>query len=530
MTKGELPELIRGLLDPAAYPYPVGKVELVQTHISYVLLAGDFVYKVKKPVDFGFLDFTTLAKRRYYCRQEVVLNSRLCSGTYLGVVRVTQEGGRPRMEGRGKPIEYAVKMRRLPAEGMMDRLLAAGRVSPGMIEAVGERLAAFHARAATSPAIARYGARAIRIAWEENFEQWAPYLGDTITPEQDELLQAYVRSFFVRQRDLLKQRETEGRIRDCHGDVRSDAVCFLEDQICIFDCIEFNRRLRYTDVAGDVGFLAMDVDFRGRPGLAQALVRRYAELADDADLLAVIDFYKCYRACVRGKVESFRLSQPEVGLEEKEQAREAARRHFALAVEYASRQPPPVLVVTCGLVASGKTVVARALGEATDMLVLSSDVVRKELAGLMPRERRFEPFGKGIYSQRFSDRTYKALLERAREALDAGRSLIIDATFGQRRYRQRARGLARAMGARFLCVECRAEEGVIRQRLEERLWAGRDASDARWEIYEAEKQVFEPVDELPPAEHLVLDCGRPIAECVAEVRRRLGPVSASPSV
>ena len=266
-----------------------------------------------------------------------------------------------------------------------------------------------------------------------------------------------------------------------------------------------------------------------RSDLAEALVRRYAELADDADLLAVIDFYKCYRACVRGKVESFRLSQPEVSVEEKEQAREAARRYFALAVEYASRRPPPVLVVTCGLVASGKSAVARALGEATATPVLSSDVVRKELAGLPPRERRVETSGNGIYYQRVNDRTHRVLLDVAREALDAGRSIIIDATFGQRRYRQRARDLARKMGARFLCVVCRAGEGVIRRRLEERLRAGRDASDARWEIYEAQKQVFELVDELPPAEHLALDCGRPIAQCVAEASRRLGPVSVSAS-
>jgi len=520
VSTGELPELIRGLLEPAAYPYAVGKVELVQTHISYVLLAGDFVYKIKKPVDFGFLDFTSLAKRRYYCRQEVILNRRLCPEAYQGVVRVAWQAGRLRLEGRGKAVEYAVKMRRLPADRMMDSLLAAGKVSPSMVEAVAERLADFHARAATSPAIARYGARAIRIAWDENFEQWAPFIGDTITVEQDRYLQSYVRSFFIRQRPLLERRVQQERIRDCHGDVRCESVCFT-DGICIFDCIEFNRRFRYTDVAGDIGFLAMDLDFRGRPDLADVLVQHYAQAADDREIVDLIGFYKCYRACVRGKVESFRLGQAEVSAEEKEQARSAARRYFRLACQYAAEQPPPLLLITCGLVASGKTMLAHELGEAAGMPVISSDVVRKELAGLAPRERRFEAFGRGIYSPRFSQRAYKALLERARAALAEGRSVIVDATFAQRHYRQRARELAQAIGARFLCLECRAEEEVIRRRLEERLRAGQDASDARWETYEAQKQVFQPVTELPPDEHMVADCDEPWAECVEQTRREL---------
>jgi aminoglycoside phosphotransferase family enzyme/predicted kinase len=520
VSKGELPELIRELLEPAAYPYAVGKVELVQTHISYVLLAGDFVYKIKKPVDFGFLDFTTLAKRRYYCRQEVILNRRLCPEAYEGVVRVAWQGGRPRLEGRGKAVEYAVKMRRLPADRMMNSLLAAGKVSPSMVEAVADRLADFHARAATSPAIARYGARAIRVAWEENFEQWAPFINDTITAEQDRYLQAYVRSFFIRQRSLLERRVEQERIRDCHGDVRCESICFV-DGICIFDCIEFNRRFRYTDVAGDIGFLAMDLDFRDQPELANVLVQRYARAAADPEIADLIGFYKCYRACVRGKVESFRLGQAEVSAEEKEQARSAACRYFRLACQYAAHQPPPLLLITCGLVATGKTMLARALGEATGMAIISSDVVRKELAGLAPRERRFERFGRGIYSPRFSQRTYKALLERARAALAEGRSMIIDATFAQQHYRQRARELAQAMGARFLCLECRAEEEIIRQRLEDRLRAGRDPSDARREIYETQKQVFQPLTELPPDEHMVADCGEPWTRCVEEARREL---------
>jgi predicted kinase len=282
-------------------------------------------------------------------------------------------------------------------------------------------------------------------------------------------------------------------------------------------------------VAGDIGFLAMDLDFRGRPDLADVLVQRYARAAADPEILDVIAFYKCYRACVRGKVDSFRLAQAEVGADEKERARSAAHRYFRLACRYAAEQPPPLLLITCGLVATGKSVLAQGLGEAAGMPVISSDVVRKELAGLAPRERRLEPFGRGIYSARFSVRTYKALLERARQALTEGRSVIVDATFAERRYRRRARDLAQAMGARFLCLECRADEGVIRERLEERLQAGRDASDARWEIYEAQKRVFEPPTEFPPDEHLAADCSQSPARCLAEARRELERRLAPPS-
>jgi len=527
MPQGELPELIRALLEPSVYPHPVDTVELVQTHISYVFLAGDFVYKVKKPVDFGFLNFTTLARRRYYCQQEVLLNRRLCPDTYLGVVRIAGEGRRLRVDGRGKVLEYAVKMRRLPALRMMDRLLADGRVSPTMVEAVARRLADFHARSETGPSIDRYGSLAVIDGnWQENFHQWEPYLDDTITAQQDRYLRAYVRSFSIRRRALLEERVRQGHIRDCHGDIRLDAVCFT-DGVCIFDCIEFNRRFRYSDVAADIAFLAMDLDYHGRPDLSERLVQTYARAAGDRQALQLIDFYKCYRAAVRGKVEGFRLTQPEVRPTERHQARQAARTYFRLACRYAAVQPPPALIITCGLVATGKSAIAHALGEALDAPVISSDVVRKELAGLAPQEHRFEPFERGIYSPDFTARTYDAMLERGRGLLAEGRSVLLDATFGRRDQRQRARALAEEMGARFLCLECRAEEAVIRRRLAERLRTGGDASDARPEIYEAQVQVFEPVTELPPHEHAAVDCGRPLAHCLLEARRlvdeRLAP-------
>jgi aminoglycoside phosphotransferase family enzyme/predicted kinase len=527
MAKAELPPLIRALLRPSAYPHPVERVRLAQTHISYVLLAGEHVYKIKKPVNFGFLDFSTLAKRRYYCQQEVLLNSRLCPDAYLGVLPIRQEGDRISLEGKGRVVEYAVHMRRLPAERMMDQLLAEGKVTPAMVRQIADRLAGFHGEAESSPRIARYGDWAVRYAWDENLRQWADYIGQTITEEQDRALRAYGETFFAQRRALLSSRVEELRIRDCHGDLRSDAVCF-EDGLCIFDCIEFNRRFRYTDVAGDVGFLAMDLDYRGHPELARAFVDRYVEASGDEGLRGVIDFYKCYRACVRGKVEGFRLSQPEVAASERRSALRAARRYFDLACRYAGSLPPPLLVITCGATASGKSTLARHLGETAGFEVISSDVVRKELAGVEPSDRHFEPFRGGIYSPEFTDRTYGALLESAREALAEGRSVIVDASFIRRDYRRRARRLAREAGAQFVCLELAASDAAVRRRLARRLRQGGDPSDARWEIYVAQKRRFQRPTEVPAERRVAVDTGRPLA---AQARRviaalkRLSPLS-----
>ncbi len=503
------------------------RVELLQTHISYVFLAGDHVYKVKKPVDFGFLDFSTPAKRCYYCRQEVLLNSRLCPDTYLGVVRIRQSGERIAIDGSGRVVEYAVHMRRLPAERMMDRLLAQGAVSAEMVERIAGRLAEFHRSADTSRRIAEYGDWAVRYAWEENFRQWAPLVGQTITPEQDRVLRAFGQAFLARRRDLLHRRVDQLRIRDCHGDLRSDAVCFV-DGVCIFDCIDFSRRLRYTDVAGDVGFLAMDLDYRGRPDLARALVDRYVVTSGDADVAEVIDFYKCYRACVRGKVEGFLLDQAEVPAAAKRRARRAAQRYFELACGYAASLPPALLVTTCGLTATGKSTLARRLAQLTGAEVISSDVVRKALAGLQPSEHRFEPFRRGLYSPEATDRTYVALLEAARRALAEGRSVIADASFTRRTHRRWARRLALDTGAQFVCLEFRASRTAVRRRLARRLREGGDPSDARWEIYVAQKRTFQAPTEVPAERHLVVDSARPLdaqARAVLAGLRRLSPLS-----
>ncbi|GBD13079.1 hypothetical protein HRbin24_01102 [bacterium HR24] len=518
MQPEALPAPVRAFLDPSFYPHPVGRVEMVQTHISYVFLAGDYAYKVKKAVDFGFLDYSTLGRRRYYCRQELLLNRRFCADVYLDVVAVRERDGRLSLGGRGRPVEYAVRMRRVPEERMFHRLLERGEAAVPTVEAIAERLARAHADSPTGPHIARYGTWAIVYAWRENFLQWREFIGETIAPEQDSLLRGYVSWFLRRRRGLLRRRAAEGRVRDCHGDLRSESIAIWPDGgVCIMDCIEFSRRLRYTDVAGDVAFLAMDLEFRGRPDLADAFVRRYVGASGDEGLAHVLDFYRCYRAAVRGKVEGFLLRQPEVPAEQKREAEARARRYFDLACRYAARDWP-ALVITCGLAGSGKSSLARALGLAT----VSSDVVRKELAGLAPEQEARAPWQKGLYAPSMTERTYREMLSRARAILREGRTAVLDATFLRRRHRERARRLAREEGVRFLCVELRASDDLVRQRLSGREAAGPGPSDANWQVYLWQKEVFEPPEELPAGERLSLDASLPAHELAAAVRQRLG--------
>ncbi len=330
----ELSALLQALSTPQAYPHKPREVEIVQTQISIVFLAGDYVYKVKKPVDFGFLDFTTLDKRRFYCNQEVVLNRRLCPDTYLGVVPVTQDGDKFSVEGNGTEVEYAVKMLPLPQQQMMDTLLQSDRVTTEMMEMVAERLTDFHRQAELIEHLAIIGGLdAVMKNTEENFDQTKVYVNRTITPEQYTKLMNYSYSFTERNASLLAKRVKEGRIRDCHGDLHAAHICF-NNGICIYDCIEFNDRFRYIDVASEVAFLAMDLDFHGRTDLAKHFVNAYIMAAGDEELLKLLDFYKCYRAYVRGKVEGFKLDDPNISKKEKTRALTIARKYFELAESY----------------------------------------------------------------------------------------------------------------------------------------------------------------------------------------------------
>jgi aminoglycoside phosphotransferase family enzyme len=330
----ELPELVKALLEPRAYPEPPPQVELVQTQISYVFLAGDLVYKIKKPVDFGFLDYTTLEKRLYFCRKEVELNRRLCADAYLGVVPITRENGRYMVEGKGEVEEYAVKMRRLPHEAMMDVLLAKNRVTPEMVVRLAGIIADFHQKAATGEDISRTGGiNAVMKNTSENFEQTEQYAGTIIPRRTYRRIKDYTEGFIKVNTPLFQRRAAEGRIRDCHGDLHTAHICFGET-ICIYDCIEFIDRLRYTDVVADVAFLAMDLDHYGRHDLSESFVAAYVKKSGDRELLKLLNFYKCYRAYVRFKIGCSQYDDAYIPANEKGKILATTRGYFELAASY----------------------------------------------------------------------------------------------------------------------------------------------------------------------------------------------------
>ncbi|MFX0062573.1 MAG: phosphotransferase [Candidatus Hermodarchaeota archaeon] len=324
-------------MTPEAYDEDVQKIELVQTHISFVFLAGDYVYKVKKPVNFGFLDFTTLEKRKFFCDRELVLNRRLAGDMYLEIVPINRSNTQIKIKGEGETIEYAVKMRRIKDDTMMSGLLERNQVNRAVIDKLAKIIAEFHAKAETGDSINKFGSlEIIKFNWDENFDQTRDFIGRTIDSSQFESINRNIQTFLKENLSLFQKRIEQDRIRDCHGDLHSGNI-FVADRIYIFDCIEFNERFRYSDITSDVAFLAMDLDSKEHRDLSKYFIERYIEYSQDRDLMTLLPFYQCYRAYVRGKVIGFKLDDPNVETQEKDQARQEAQAYFELASEYATK-------------------------------------------------------------------------------------------------------------------------------------------------------------------------------------------------
>ncbi len=337
MSGDTLPQFIRDLLNPGVYSHETAEPALIQTHISYVILAGEFVYKFKKPVNFGFLDFSTLEKRRHCCEQELVLNRRLCPDIYLDLVSVRAGKDGHVLDGDGEVVEYGVRMARMPEERMMGNLIRAGGLESSHIDALVRVLVPFYDRAERSREIDGFGtARAVAVNVLENFDQTREFVGSAaLSREQFETISAYAREMLGRD-ELFAARIRDGRIRDCHGDMYSANIC-LADKVYIYDCIEFNERFRYCDVASDIAFLAMDLDFHGLSGLSGYFVRTFGEASGDSGLAAMLDFYKCYRAYVRGKIGLFTAGDPAVDEAVRASSLADAGKYFALAHRYAQQ-------------------------------------------------------------------------------------------------------------------------------------------------------------------------------------------------
>ena len=494
----DLDALIEALSDPAVYPHGPGAVHVIQTHISVIFIAGDLVYKIKKPVNFGFLDFTTLEKRKFYCHREIELNSRYSEGIYLDVVSIFHGRSGINLNSDGREIDVAVKMKRIPEDRMLINMLRNEVVTSEILDRLADRIADIHSQAPTNVEITRYGSLdVVKHNVGENFNQTEPFIGRTIEPNIYETIQKLSTDFLTHNHELFNERVRAGFIRDCHGDLHVEHVIVLNG-IMLFDCIEFNERFRYCDTASDIGFLLMDLDFQGYPAYTDRVIRRYTATSGDAGIPLIVRFYQYYRAFVRGKVIGFTLDEPEVSDAEKETAIQTARDYFALALTYLKSRPEPTLIITCGVSGSGKGYVASRLGERIGTEPIRSDVIRKKMYGVEKTEHRLDNYGEGIYRSSATERTYNALLDQARSHLTKGKSVILDASFSSRDHRMRAVDLAQKYGARFRIIECVSPEDVLQRRVEYRLKEGTDPSDMRVDILERQLEDFEPIEDIDP--------------------------------
>ena len=490
MSQIDHAQLVKALSDPAFYPHPVDKVRFLQTHISSVFLTGEYAYKLKKPVNFGFLDFSTIELREHYCRAEVELNSRLAPSVYLRAAPITLDGDRLVLEGQGEIIDWVVVMRELEERLLGTEVLARGELSAAHMDSLVEVLVPFYRDAATGEGIDRYGTvEAVKFNTDENFSQTKDYSGKLLTIDRYKHIRRWTNTFYEDNADLFERRIAEGRIRESHGDLHLGNV-FLEDPPIIFDCIEFNERFRCGDVAVDLAFMAMDLDFNGRPDLAEHFVDRYVEASGDTDLVRLLDFYKCYRAYVRGKIACFTSSDPALDNEARRAQRNLARRFFGLAYKYAGGAERPSLVVLYGLMGSGKTNVARYLREHFGWHMLSTDAVRKQIAGVGENTRVYVPYNEGLYSPEMNRKTYAEVCRRAENLLLGGFPVVVDGAFKYQDERLPVIEAAERADARLIFIQTVCEPDEQRRRLEKRQQHD-TRSDGRVELMENQRADFE---------------------------------------
>jgi aminoglycoside phosphotransferase family enzyme/predicted kinase len=478
----DLPQLIEALSRPDAYPDRVATVEVLHTHISVVFVAGEYVYKLKKPVNLGFLDFSTLDKRRHFCEEEVRLNRRLAPTVYLGVVPVTRAGDGLRLEGNGEVIEWAVKMRRLPEEATLQQRLRRDEVSVEQVEALARRLAAFHAAAGSGEHVSSFGRfEVVAGNARENFEQSANQAGVALSRAVFERLQALTEAALERLHPLIDGRAGRGVPRDTHGDLHLDHVYFFPDQpppddLVIIDCIEFNERFRFADPVADMAFVDMDLEFHGRRELARVFREAYFHASGDDEGRALLPFYKAYRAAVRGKVEGMELAEQEVPGEVRARALAKARAHWLLALgELEEPGRRPCLVLVGGLPGAGKSTLAHGLAERAGFTVIRSDMVRKEIAADPNLAEKPGSAAEGIYSSEWTEGTYAECRRRCEVLLFEGQRVIVDASFRQEKHRRAFLEAALRWGVPAVFLLCQADADIVRQRLEQRRG---DASDA----------------------------------------------------
>jgi uncharacterized protein len=513
-------QLIDALKQPTAYPHQPAQVDFLQTHISLLFFAGDRVYKVKKPVDLGFLDYTTIERRKHFCEEEVRLNRRLATDIYLGVVPIVRDRDGSIHVGRAEPatdsesetIDYAVEMVRLPDDRMLPALIEREEVGEREMRAIAKLLVDFHASCPAGDDINQYAtAESLQQQAADNIAQLRSIGREEhlLSTDLIDHISAWCDQFLRDHKDLIADRLARGRAREGHGDLHAGNICLLEDgRIIIYDCIEFTPKFRCRDVAGELGFLAMDMDYRGHRELGGALVEAYASLARDDEMLKLLDFFKVHFAIVRAKVSAIKSTEAEVQPSERSEAAREASRYLHLAAGYTVA---PALILMCGMPATGKSTIARELARPLCASILRSDIIRKELAGVAPTERG-DPF---IYTDELTDRTYARLAERARIAIESGNNIIADATFASPRRRESMIRIAEDTRVPWALVHTTADERTIRDRMNARAADQREVSDADWFVYERFRDHFQPPDEIAREHRITVDEDLPIDDAIA---------------
>ena len=502
-------ELIVFLESPASYPHRPTEVCVVQTHISWVFIASPFVFKVKKPVNLGFLDFSTLEKRHYFCQREIELNRRLCPEIYLDALPVYETDSGFSFKPPGKIVDYAVKMKELPHGCFLNELLEKNLVGEKEINRVISTLHRFYQAEIPTREIEQWGTpEKLKISTDENFTQVEPFVGKTISSAAFEAIRHYTNQFYELNENLFHERIQQHRILDCHGDLRLDHVHLTPGATTIFDCIEFSDRFRFVDIANDLAFLAMDFDFKGRSDLGNLFLRNAARELGDAGMRKVANFYKCYRAFVRGKVESIQATEKETTNSGEHQKQAAC--YFRLALGYAIAGAEPFILVVMGRVGTGKSTIAKRLASELDWPVFSSDETRKTLTGVSLTQRTPSELRAKIYSARMTQKTYGKLLEDGFAAIGCcsrGRrprlsqphnGVILDATFSTRALRKFLRDECKKANVTIQFLELEIGPDEIKNRLKLRDENTAKTSDARLEDFEKLNTAYQPPSELAP--------------------------------
>jgi aminoglycoside phosphotransferase family enzyme/gluconate kinase len=513
MTETALPTLIQQMLEPNFYPHAVdGSVRLLQTHTSYVLLTGDYAYKVKKPVNFGFLDYSTLEKRHHFCQEELRLNQRTASELYLDVLPIAAEGDRFQWANEGQPAaEYAVKMQQFPQDTLLTECFERGEFTEARVVELATEIAQFHAGTTTSDYIRAFGDVArVREAFDENYEQTQPFIGGPQTQPQFDETQHYTDRFFEERQALFQQRIDHDRIRECHGDLHLRNICYWRDRLWLFDCIEFNEPFRFVDVMFDIGYIVMDLLVRNRPDLSTLFLNTYVEQTGDWEGLQILPIYVNRQTYVRAKVTSFLLGDPSIPAEEKKSIEETAALYYRLAWELTQPRSGQVIVMA-GLSGSGKSTTARQLASRLEAVHLRSDAVRKHLAGIPLNQRG----GDELYTPEMSAKTYDRLLTLGITLANDGYTVVLDAKYDRQELRQAAIAQAEAAGLPIHIVYCHAPHDVLKERLQQRTG---DIADATVDIML--KQTFEPFTAAEQSH--VLDMDTTQEGAIASVLDKLG--------